>query len=85
MAKRRFATNISNFNEQHIDMESIADHGYSDIEDGTKVHHFLQGIKSTELETPKNFVKAQPEKYDKDFDMTVFYLGQMVTKEGYAM
>ena len=33
--------------EQHI-MESLADHWNSGIDDGTKVCHFLQGIKSAE-------------------------------------
>ena len=42
-------------------MESLVDHGYRDIDDGTKVCHFLQGIKSTELEAPVNVVQTQPE------------------------
>ena len=55
------------------------------MDDGTKVHHFLQGIKSSELEAAVNAVQAQLEKNDKDFDMTVSYLSQMVTKKSYAM
>ena len=43
-------------------MDSLADHGYSGIDDGIKVHHFLQGIKSTELEAEVNVVWAQPKK-----------------------
>ena len=27
--------------KQHTIMESLADHGYNDIDDGTKVQHFL--------------------------------------------
>ena len=66
-------------------MESLVDYGYSRMDDGTQVHHFLQGLMSTELEAVVNFVWAQPEKYDKDFDATVSYLGQMVMRKGYTM
>ena len=37
--------------EQHAIINSLTDHGYSGMDDGTKVHHFLQGIKSTEFNT----------------------------------
>ena len=36
--------------EQHIIMKSLTGYGYSGMENGTTVHHFLQGIKSPELE-----------------------------------
>ena len=36
--------------EQHTIMESLANHGYSCTNDGTKLCHILQGIRSTELE-----------------------------------
>ena len=61
-------------------MVSLGDHGYSGIGNCGNIHHFLQGIWSTELEAVVNVV--QPEKYSKDFDATVSYFGQMVTKEG---
>ena len=64
-------------------MKSLVDHGYSGIDDGTKVHHFLEGIKSTELEAAANVVWANQRR--KDFDVTVPYLGQMVTMKGYDM
>ena len=71
--------------EQHTMMESLDDHGYSGIDGGTKVHHFLQEIISTELETAVNIVWAQPEKHVKDFDTMVSYLSQTVTKEACNM
>ena len=52
------------------------------MDNGTKVCHFLQGIKSPELEAAVNVVCTQPEKYGTDFDATVSYLDQMVTKKG---
>ena len=68
--------------KQHTIMESLTDYGYSCIDNGTKVHHFLQGIKSSELEAAINVVCAQLEKYGTDFDAVVSYLSQMVTKKG---
>ena len=50
------------------------------MNNGTKVSHFLQGIKSPELEAVVNIVSTQPKKYGTDFNVTVSYLGQMVTK-----
>ena len=57
--------------EQHAIMESITDYGNSGMDNGTKVHHFLQGIKCTELEAAVNVVQTQPEKYGTDFDATI--------------
>ena len=68
--------------KQHAIMESLTDYGYSGMDNGTKVHHLLQGIKSTELEAAFNVVWAQTEKYGTDFDVSVSYLDQMVTKKG---
>ena len=62
--------------EQHAIIRSLTDYGYSGMDIGAKVHHFLQGIKSTELEAAVNVVWAQPEKYGTDFNVTVFSLGQ---------
>ena len=61
------------------------DHGYSGVNKGTKVHCFLKGIKITELKAVINVVQTQPEKYGKDFDTTMSYLGQMVMKKSKAM
>ena len=58
---------------------------YSRIDNGTQVCLFLQGIKSTELEKAVNVVRAQPEKYGTDFNATVSYMGQMVTKKDPSM
>ena len=71
--------------EQHAIMESLTDYGYSGMDNGTKVCHFLQCIKSTELEAAVNVIWAQPEKYGTDFDATMSYLGQMVTEKGASM
>ena len=71
--------------EQHAIMESLTDYGYSGMDNGSKVCHFLQGIKSSELEAMVNVVHAQPEMYGTDFDVVVSYLGQMVTRKGLIM
>ena len=44
---------------------------------------FSRELRSTELEEAINIVWVQPEKYDKDFDFIVTYLGLMVTMKGY--
>ena len=64
--------------EQHAIMESLTDYGYSVMDNGPKVHHFFQGIKSSKLEEVDNVIQAQPEKYGTDFDTTMSYLGQIV-------
>ena len=69
----------------HAIIESLTDHGYSVIDNVTKVHHFFQGMKSTELEAAFNVIWAQSEKFGKDFNTNVSYLGQMVMKKGYNM
>ena len=71
--------------EQHAIIESLTDYGYSGLDNGPKVCHFLQGIKSPELEAAVNVVCAKPGKYGMDFDAVVSYLGQMVTKKGVVM
>ena len=58
-------------------MESITDYGYNGMDNGTKICHFLQGIKSPELEAAVNVTRAQPEKYGTDFDIPMYYLGQL--------
>ena len=66
-------------------MKSLKDYGYSGMDNGTKVRHFLQGTKSPELEAVVNVVLAQPEKYGTDFDTTMSYLGQMDMKKSLVM
>ena len=68
--------------EQHTLMDNLANHGYSDIDYGIKVHHFLQGIKSSALKAVINLIKAWPEKYNQDFATTASYQGQLITKKG---
>ena len=70
--------------EQHAIMKSLKDYGYSGMDNDIKVHHFLQGIKSPELEAVVNVVCAQLVKYSTDFDALVSYLGQMVTKKAWS-
>ena len=74
---------VSLHKQQHAMMESLTDYGYIVMNNGTKVCHFLQGIKSIELEA--NFVWAQSQNYGTDFDATVSYLGQTVMKKGPSM
>ena len=71
--------------EQHAITESLADYGYSGMDNGTKVCHFLQGIKSTELEAAVKIVWVKPEKNRMHFDATVYYLGHMVMKKSLVM
>ena len=52
----RFGQVFQNYKKQHIIMESIADHGNSGIDNDTKVYHFLQRIRSAELEAMVNIV-----------------------------
>ena len=66
---------VSVHKEKHTIMESHADHLHSCIDNENEVHHFLQGIKSTQLEAAINAVWTEPEKYGKNFDATVTYLG----------
>ena len=66
-------------------MENLTDYGCSLMDNGTKVHHFLQGIKSSELKAAVNVVWVQPEMYRMDFGATMFYLGQIITKKGLTM
>ena len=71
--------------EQHAIMKTLTDYECSGIDNSTKVCHFLQGIKSPELEAVVNVVHAQSEKFGKDFDATVSYLGQLVMKRSLVM
>ena len=66
-------------------MESLTDYSYSGMDNGTKVHHFFQGIKSTELEAAVKVVWTKPGKYGTDFDAAASYLGHMVMKEDPSM
>ena len=72
-------------NEWYIIMDSLSDHSYSGINNGTRVQYFLHGIESIKLVAVVNVVCAKPEKYGKDFDVMVSYLGQMVMKNGHNL
>ena len=49
-------------------MESLAKHNYSGIDNGTIDCQFLQGFRSTELETEVNVFLTQPVNNDMNFD-----------------
>ena len=68
--------------EQHTIMKSLADYGYSGLDNCTKVCHFLKRVQRTELEAMVSVVHAQPEKYNMDFDATVSCLCKKNNKEG---
>ena len=74
---------VALWKEQNTMMESLANHGYSGTDDATKVYHFFQGMKRAELEAMVNVVNVQWQKYGKDFDAMMSYIGQMVMKKGY--
>ena len=42
--------------EQHTVIKSLVDHGYSGMDKGTKVCHFLKENKTNELQAVVNFV-----------------------------
>ena len=71
--------------EQHAIMESLTDYGYSGMDYGTKVCHFLQGVKSSELDAAVNVFCTQPEKYGTGFVATMSYLSQMIATKDLIM
>jgi hypothetical protein len=56
--------------EQHSVFNGLKDYGYAGIDDLSKVHHLLKGIKSTGLDVCKTQVMARPSLRD-DFAATV--------------
>ena len=77
--------NVTLHKEQHPTMESITDHDYCGMDNYTKICHFLQSIKRSEFEAVVNVFQAQPEPFGMNFDATVSYLGQIVTKKSLVM
>ena len=63
----------------------LTEHGYSGIDNGTKVQNFSQGMRSTKLEEVVNVVQTQSAKYGKNFAAVLSYLGQIATKNNYNM
>jgi hypothetical protein len=57
-------------NEQHSVLNGLKDYGYAGIDDSSKVHHLLKGIKITELDVCKTQVVASPSLRN-DFAATV--------------
>ena len=53
-------------------MKTDSDYGYNGMDNCTKVCHFPNQIKSTEVEAVVNIVQVQPQKDGIDFDGTVF-------------
>jgi hypothetical protein len=56
--------------EQHSVLNGLKDYGYAGIDDSSKVHHLLKGIKTTELDVCKTQVMASPSLRD-DFAATL--------------
>ena len=51
-----FETYIIKTVEQHVILEGLTKYGYQGINDGTKVHLFLEGIMAPELEVVKTCI-----------------------------
>jgi hypothetical protein len=46
--------------EQHSVLNGLKDYGYAGIDESSKVHHLLKGIKTTKLDVFKTQVMASP-------------------------
>jgi hypothetical protein len=70
--KKRFTweTYVRIHTEQHSVLNGLTYYGYAGIDDSSKVHHLLKGIKTTELDVCKKQVMARPSLRD-DFAATV--------------
>jgi hypothetical protein len=70
--KKRFTweTYVRIHTEQHSVLNGLKDYGYAVIDDSSKVHNFLKGIKTTELDVCKTQVMDRPTLRD-DFAATV--------------
>jgi hypothetical protein len=55
---------------QHSVLNGLKDYGYSGIDDSSKVHHLLRGIKTTDLDVFKTQMMASPSLCD-NFAATV--------------
>jgi hypothetical protein len=55
---------------QHSVLKGLKDYGYVGIDDSSKVHHLLKGIKTSELDVYKAQLMASPSLRD-DFAATV--------------
>jgi hypothetical protein len=65
--------------EQHSVLNGLKYYGYAGIDDSSKVHHLLKGIKTTELDVCKTQVMASPSLYD-DFAATVELYSTFIKK-----
>ena len=45
----------------HTRLEGLTDHGYGGMDEGTKIRHFLKGIKTDKLKTVVELVRGNPE------------------------
>jgi hypothetical protein len=70
--KKRFPwkTNVQIHTEQHSVLNGLKDYGYAGIDDSSKVHHLMKGIKMTELDVFKMQVMPSPTLRD-EFAATV--------------
>jgi hypothetical protein len=46
--------------EQHAILNGLKEYGYTGIDDCSKVHHLMKGIKTTELDVCKANIMASP-------------------------
>ena len=60
--KRRwnFEQYVCMHQDQHTILQSLVQHGYAGIDEGSKVRHLLDGIKTNELDTAKGQIWASP-------------------------
>jgi hypothetical protein len=65
--------------EQHSVLNGLKYYGYTGIDDSSKVHHLLKGIKTTELDFCKTQVMSSPSLRD-DFAATVELYSTFINK-----
>jgi hypothetical protein len=56
-----FAKYAEIYKTAHNRLHKLTKHGYSGIDEGTKIRHFLEGIKDEKLKTAVELVRANPE------------------------
>ena len=64
----------------HIILGSLMEYGYQGLDSGLKVQYLLNGIRCDKLSTAVMAVRAQLDKYEKDFDTVVAFLIQYIDK-----
>ena len=57
------------------------EYGYQGLDPGSKVQYLLNSMRCDKLSTAVATVRANPDKYQKDFDTVVAFLTQYVDKK----